>query len=279
MKTSSTRIAVFVCVIALISACTAVFVKARVGVDDAYISYRYALNLFEGHGLVYNVGERVEGYTNLLYVLLMSLGLFFFKASDLHTFSFLVNTACVVPALLLYTARLREEYGEAAALAGAVVFCANMSLMYWTSSGMETIVVFLFQLILWIYVEKVRNAPSQRSPLIVLCGATMVCVLLRADGFAAPALAVAYLILNGKWKPASILAGVLVASTAGLTAWRYEYYGYPFPNTYYAKVDGPLFERSLMAMKLLLKFSFTTGLILHIAALIMEALARVKNST
>ena len=37
--------------------------------DDAFISFRYARNLLEGHGLVFNPGERVEGYTNLLWVL------------------------------------------------------------------------------------------------------------------------------------------------------------------------------------------------------------------
>ena len=37
--------------------------------DDAYISFRYARNLIEGHGLVFNPGERVEGYSNLLRVL------------------------------------------------------------------------------------------------------------------------------------------------------------------------------------------------------------------
>ena len=31
--------------------------------DDAFISFRYARNLVEGHGLVFNVGERVEGYS------------------------------------------------------------------------------------------------------------------------------------------------------------------------------------------------------------------------
>ena len=36
--------------------------------DDAYISARYARNLAEGHGLVFNPGERVEGYTNLAWV-------------------------------------------------------------------------------------------------------------------------------------------------------------------------------------------------------------------
>ena len=41
-------------------------------VDDAFISYRYARNLVEGHGLVWNVGQRVEGYTDFLWVVLIS---------------------------------------------------------------------------------------------------------------------------------------------------------------------------------------------------------------
>ena len=41
--------------------------------DDAFISFRYAKNLIEGNGLVFNVGERVEGYTNFLWTILLSL--------------------------------------------------------------------------------------------------------------------------------------------------------------------------------------------------------------
>src|SRR5689334_20676260 len=37
--------------------------------DDAFICYRYAKNLIEGRGLVFNAGERVEGYTNPLFTL------------------------------------------------------------------------------------------------------------------------------------------------------------------------------------------------------------------
>jgi hypothetical protein len=44
-------------------------------VDDAYISFRYARNLTEGRGLVFNPGERVEGYTNFLWVLVIALGI------------------------------------------------------------------------------------------------------------------------------------------------------------------------------------------------------------
>ena len=37
--------------------------------DDAFISFRYVRNLLEGHGLVFNPGEYVEGYTNFLWIL------------------------------------------------------------------------------------------------------------------------------------------------------------------------------------------------------------------
>jgi hypothetical protein len=40
--------------------------------DDAMISMRYAWNFSHGAGLVWNAGERVQGYTNLLMTLIMS---------------------------------------------------------------------------------------------------------------------------------------------------------------------------------------------------------------
>ena len=39
--------------------------------DDAFISFRYAENFARGAGLVWNAGERVEGYTNFLWTMLM----------------------------------------------------------------------------------------------------------------------------------------------------------------------------------------------------------------
>ena len=40
--------------------------------DDAFISFRYARNLAEGNGLVFNTGERVEGYSNFLWTVVMA---------------------------------------------------------------------------------------------------------------------------------------------------------------------------------------------------------------
>src|SRR5204863_10164001 len=43
--------------------------------DDAYISFRYARNLAEHGQLVFNVGERVEGFTNFLWTVLLAGGI------------------------------------------------------------------------------------------------------------------------------------------------------------------------------------------------------------
>jgi len=41
--------------------------------DDAFISFRYSVNLAHGQGLVFNPGmERVEGYSNFLWVLMLA---------------------------------------------------------------------------------------------------------------------------------------------------------------------------------------------------------------
>jgi hypothetical protein len=47
----------------------------RFTIDDAYISFRYAANLAAGHGLVYNIGEPIEGYTNFLWTVIIAGGI------------------------------------------------------------------------------------------------------------------------------------------------------------------------------------------------------------
>ena len=57
----------------LVTALVALAWGRRFVVDDAFISFRYAEHLAMGHGLVWNPGEHVEGYTNFLWTLLMTL--------------------------------------------------------------------------------------------------------------------------------------------------------------------------------------------------------------
>ncbi|MBI5375763.1 MAG: hypothetical protein HZA77_10020 [Candidatus Schekmanbacteria bacterium] len=44
--------------------------------DDAFISLRYAMNFSQGNGLVYNLGEKVEGYTNFSWTIISSIPFF-----------------------------------------------------------------------------------------------------------------------------------------------------------------------------------------------------------
>lgn len=68
-------------VIAVVTAASAAFLPFLAAhadpffpVDDAFISFRYAVNLAHGEGLVFNPGERVEGFSNLSWVLLLAAG-------------------------------------------------------------------------------------------------------------------------------------------------------------------------------------------------------------
>ena len=57
--------------------------------DDAFISFRYVRNLLEGHGLVFNPGEYVEGYTNFLWILELAALWGFFGLRPEHTANWL----------------------------------------------------------------------------------------------------------------------------------------------------------------------------------------------
>ncbi len=51
------------------------FLSVSFTTDDAYITFRYARNIAQGHGPVFNPGERVEGYTNPLWTYLLACGI------------------------------------------------------------------------------------------------------------------------------------------------------------------------------------------------------------
>src|ERR1051326_7822740 len=60
----------------VIAACIAFYAYAKSITfiqDDSFITYRYVKNFTDGNGLVFNIGDRVEGYTCFLWVLLLSL--------------------------------------------------------------------------------------------------------------------------------------------------------------------------------------------------------------
>jgi len=114
-------------------------------VDDAYISYRYAQNLVEGHGLVYNPGEYVEGYTNFLWTLLLAAGIKLGIGAEL--FSKLMG-ACFALGSLYFIYRLSHLISalRMAPTIATWLVAGNLVFMGYAIQGLES-AMFVFLLL------------------------------------------------------------------------------------------------------------------------------------
>ena len=106
--------------------------------DDAFISFRYARNLLEGQGLVFNPGERVEGYTNFLWVLELAAlwGAFGLRPEHAAPWLSAAFTAATLAAMLWWAARLPSlpHRGLVCWMALGLV-CSSATFAQWTLGG------------------------------------------------------------------------------------------------------------------------------------------------
>ncbi|HZD56307.1 MAG TPA: hypothetical protein VE136_06275, partial [Anaerolineales bacterium] len=128
--------------------------------DDAMISMRYARNLAHGYGLVWNpAGERVEGYTNPLWVIFMSLfHLFPIPASKMSLF-IQISGAIFLIANLFFVKKIAERLSGSSIVAIlAVILTAFYSpLNNWGLQGMEvSILTLMTSASLWIALENLH---------------------------------------------------------------------------------------------------------------------------
>ena len=115
-------------------------------VDDAYITFRYARNLADGHGLVYNVGEAIEGYTNFSLTVLLAAGMA--VGIDPHPLSKLLGAAAAMGTVIVVyrlSDRLLPLSGMPCVATWLVATSAPFS--NWAVFGMET-PVFAFLVLL-----------------------------------------------------------------------------------------------------------------------------------
>src|SRR5262245_60708641 len=186
-------------VLALLSAHFPQLWAERWAQDDAYVSFRYARNLVRGNGLVYNVGEPVEGYTNFLWTVLAAVPLAR-GAVDPLPFMHLVSAVCWLLSygLLLALAVELALAGVWAAPLGVVPLALHWSYNMWFFSGMETPLVSLFTIAA---VSCVTLDPARHR--WTLFGASLFGVGLmmsRPDGVVVvAALALTVALLDGRW--------------------------------------------------------------------------------
>lgn len=230
------------------------------GVDDAFISYRYAGNLASGKGLVFNPRERVEGYSNFLYVLFMTPAFWVTNDDGVFFFSVFLNLMFAAASFLLLLWYLRRRLGERSALAGALLFALCLPLWVAVAWGLETPLVLSISLAVWITVEQVADCPTPRG-IALLCLAMVLSLLARADGFIIVGVALFYLAVRRRFRALAIAAGVVFLAFTAYEIWRYTYYGALLPTTFYVKVAGPLGPRITHAYRQLSSIALFEGLL------------------
>lgn len=240
------------------------------GLDDAYISYRYAENLARGEGLVFNPGERVEGYSNFLYVLAVAPGFWLTDRYGVYFFSVLLNILSAVGTLYLFAAFLCRRLGERAALAGSLLFALCLPLWAAVAGGLESCLVLLITVAIWVWVERVAADPSNRDTLTLAVLFTL-SVLGRVDGFIVPVIAVLYLLLKRRLRQATVGALALAATGGLYELWRLAYYGAVLPTTYYVKVAGEIGARLRFAGHEFGKIALVEGLWPYVIVLLLGA--------
>jgi hypothetical protein len=210
--------------------------------DDAFITVRYAHNLATHGAPVYNVGERVEGYTSFLWLVLSAVGALLPMA--LTTFVKALGAASGVGLLAAtWTLLTRVLPGERLYSAAALfMLAATAPVAAWTMGGLETPLFAALATYACALAIDVQRAPSaKRGALLGLVLA--LATLARPEGALVAVIVwlvlLAYLARTRAGR-AALIATVAVAGLIVLThlAWRYSYYGYPLPNTFYIKSSG-----------------------------------------
>jgi len=213
---------------------------ADVWIDDAFITFRYARSWAEGLGPVYNAGERVQGYTNFLWMALSALA---FRLVPEPTALTLVRAAggALGAWVLWRTFRFPGPAGEPRLRFGVLLLAAHPLLAVNASDGLETP---LFAALL---LESARAAvgPLDRRHGAGLGLLTAALALTRPDALPLaivwPALTLGLRRAEGPGSArawggayAACALGPIVAYGLACTA----YYGGPLPNTYVAKATG-----------------------------------------
>jgi len=209
--------------------------------DDAMISMQYAKNLAHGAGLVWNAGgERVEGYSNPLWVLLMA-GIHLLPIALTET-SFYVKLLSLFFLLLnlVVVKKLSEQISKNPLVPLLAVFLTAFyfPLNNWSLQGMEVgFQALLLNAALLLGLLALVRKKFSPWPYVIFAAT----VLLRMDA-AAPALAAtaAFAWLDEKRRKQHLLwgLGAVGGMLLALTVFRVAYYGAWLPNTYYLKLGG-----------------------------------------
>ena len=239
--------------------------------DDAFISFRYAKNLVKGLGLVYNMGERVEGFTNFLWTIIIALGMKFHL--DPVPFSTTLGIFFFVAALVLYCLLSWKfrAFGKERLLflpLTTIALSLHHDMSVYATGGLET---SMFTFLVSAGFAAILLAKSERA--LVSAGMMFVLAMMtRPDGIVFLAASFVFVAITQK-KPLRSCIFLLAPSVVIFLPywfWRYSYYGYFFPNSFYAKsIDLPYYSQGFQYALLYFKTYYIFLLIIVLGIILL----------
>ena len=245
-------------------------------VDDSFISFRYSEHLAQGYGFVTNPGERVEGFSNPLWVVALA-GLAKLGVNQ-HASDWALPLAAKVIGIVCNLATFwlsffwatRKQKSWLPACVGLSWLVAAGANSFWSVTGMETASHAL--LLLWAALSWSDLGNDSRVPAhpVQLTFALLLLVISRPEG------ALFGVVLLGLWYASERrITRPWLTSAIGYAAlmlvveiFRLAYFGKLLPNTFYAKAaGGDLLFQMRHGLQYLAVALVATGGVLWIAAL------------
>ncbi|MDC0449074.1 hypothetical protein OAL67_00505 [bacterium] len=198
--------------------------------DDAFITARLAKNFAEGYGMRWNLAERTYAFTHPLWMFLMTFCIRMFKNADIYHILVGLSLAVSFFVSLVFVFYTSGKKGGAFLVGVLMIF--SKAFVDYSASGLENPLSHLLLLLFYIVFLKDKN-----KPIVLYTLGSLIC-LTRHDNllFIAPALV--YLLVKDFNKKN---IGNLFLGFSPFILWTLFstfYFGFPLPNTAYAKLAG-----------------------------------------
>lgn len=199
--------------------------------DDAYITFRTVDNFVNGYGLTWNTGERVQAYTNPLWMFLLSAVYAF--THEIYLTSIMVSIIVSMLAVSIFGFTISRTLW--AAIISIIILSLSKSFVDYAASGLEYPLIFLL-IALFFYVYFNKAFTLQNLALLSFIASLSAVTRMDTVLIFLPPLFFGY-VCSRLWK-----RGILAVFIGGLPLilWLFFsvfYYGFPFPNTAYAKLN------------------------------------------
>ena len=242
--------------------------RPATGIDDADIFFVYARNFAAGHGFVYNVGgEAVEGFTSLLWTLISAGFSTVFQSLEKPLLLLNLMLGAVTVGACLKRADHPGRFVLMLAAAPMWFVWCQLTLM---ETGLWCLIITLLGLAV---VERRQGAVLALLPLLLITRPESMLwglwVVLLVFTLGEP---------DRRIKTALPALLVYLITLGALIGFRLSYFGYPVPNTYYAKVSPGLLANIFDGMGYLLHYAMSGGMVLGLLIILLRVLVRTGKN-